>query len=457
VSAAVACGVPRDEERAAPRANAAVNPCALCAPLGAALATLGLAGSVPILHGGQGCATYIRRYLISHFREPVDIASSSFGEAETVFGGQSHLVRALGNVVRQYHPELITVATTCVAETIGEDLAMMLKGYRERGDGPPVVHAHTPSYTSSHIEGFHIMVRALVEQLAIETGPRLRAINVLPALLSPADLRYLREIVVGFGVEPIILPDYSQTLDGAVSERYQAIQPGGTPLAQVRRMARSLATLDLTLTGRAPRASDIAAERGCPAMVAPLPVGVRATDAFVAHLASASGTPAPAWLEEERGRLLDAYADGHKYVFGKRVAVYGEPELVAGLARFLLEVGASPVVCATGARNRALSMALAGLPAGSVDTVLEDTDFSSLETACRGAGVELLVGNSKGYRSARALGVPLLRLGFPVHDRFGAARSLIVGYRGSLELFDALVNAVLTTKQEADGIGFSYL
>ena len=55
------------------------------------------------------------------------------------------------------------------------------------------------------------MVRALVEQLAIETGPRLRAINVLPALLSPADLRYLREIVVGFGVEPIILPDYSQT------------------------------------------------------------------------------------------------------------------------------------------------------------------------------------------------------------------------------------------------------
>ena len=58
----------------------AVNPCKVCAPLGASLAFKGVEGAVPLLHGSQGCATYIRRYLISHFREPVDIASSSFDE-----------------------------------------------------------------------------------------------------------------------------------------------------------------------------------------------------------------------------------------------------------------------------------------------------------------------------------------------------------------------------------------
>ena len=52
------------------------NACKLCAPLGACLALRGVAGAVPFLHGSQGCATYIRRYLISHFREPVDIAVS---------------------------------------------------------------------------------------------------------------------------------------------------------------------------------------------------------------------------------------------------------------------------------------------------------------------------------------------------------------------------------------------
>jgi len=40
----------------------------------------GIAGTVPFLHGSQGCATYIRRYLISHFREPMDIAASNFAE-----------------------------------------------------------------------------------------------------------------------------------------------------------------------------------------------------------------------------------------------------------------------------------------------------------------------------------------------------------------------------------------
>ncbi|MFZ0051635.1 MAG: nitrogenase component 1, partial [Desulfobaccales bacterium] len=56
------------------------NACKLCKPLGACLAFRGVEGAVPFLHGSQGCATYMRRYIISHFREPMDIASSSLGE-----------------------------------------------------------------------------------------------------------------------------------------------------------------------------------------------------------------------------------------------------------------------------------------------------------------------------------------------------------------------------------------
>jgi nitrogenase molybdenum-iron protein NifN len=45
-------------------------------------------GCVPFLHGSQGCATYMRRYVISHYREPVDIASSALGEKNAVYGGR---------------------------------------------------------------------------------------------------------------------------------------------------------------------------------------------------------------------------------------------------------------------------------------------------------------------------------------------------------------------------------
>jgi nitrogenase molybdenum-iron protein NifN len=115
------------------------------------------------------------------------------------------------------------------------------------------------------------------------------------------------------------------------------------------------------------------------------------------------------------------------------------------------------VFCATGARNRALPEALASLPAGSVDEVLDDTDFESIGAACERHKPDLLMGSSKGYRLAHALGIPLLRVGFPIHDRLGAGRILHVGYRGTTRLFDELVNALLQGRQDASPVGFSYL
>jgi nitrogenase molybdenum-iron protein NifN len=97
------------------------------------------------------------------------------------------------------------------------------------------------------------------------------------------------------------------------------------------------------------------------------------------------------------------------------------------------------------------------LPADNERVILEDTHFGAIEEACRSIKPDLLIGSSKAYRMARALGVPLLRAGFPIHDRVGAGRLLQVGYRGTMQLFDAVVNTLLEAKQDASPIGFSYL
>ena len=78
------------------------NACKLCKPLGACLAFRGIEGAVPFLHGSQGCATYMRRYVISHFREPMDIASSSLGEKHAIYGGGPNLKQGLKNVMDKY-------------------------------------------------------------------------------------------------------------------------------------------------------------------------------------------------------------------------------------------------------------------------------------------------------------------------------------------------------------------
>ena len=107
------------------------NACKLCSPLGASFVFKGVANCVPLLHGSQGCSTYIRRYLISHFNEPIDIASSNFTEDTAIFGGGANLQLAIGNIIEQYKPELIGIASTCLSETIGDDVELMLKDYKK--------------------------------------------------------------------------------------------------------------------------------------------------------------------------------------------------------------------------------------------------------------------------------------------------------------------------------------
>lgn len=441
------------------------NACKLCTPLGAALVFKGIEGGVPFLHGSQGCATYMRRYIISHFREPMDIASSALGEKHAVYGGGPNLKKGLLNVMKKYSPALIGVASTCLTETIGDDVQMILHEFRkEFGDLelPEIVHCSTPSYMGTHMEGWHRAVRAIVDQMVTDKAPPAHAVNILPSLVSPADIRHLRELCAAFGIAPVILPDISDTLDGTAKEDYEPIPEGGTPLAAIRGMSGARATIQFgrTLAGRDSAGESLRRRFGVPCHTVGMPIGIRESDAFFAALEEAAGVPMPREVGLERGRLVDAMVDAHKYVFGKRVVVYGEEDLVVGLTAFLAEIGMKPVLVATGARNMGLEKHIADVcadVAGELPEIHEGVDFHDIAERSATLAPDLMVGHSKGYRYARDWNVPLIRVGFPIHDRFGGQRMLHIGYRGALALLDRIVNAILEKKQEDSPIGYVYL
>jgi nitrogenase molybdenum-iron protein NifN len=455
---------------AKPSAAASQNACKLCSPLGAALVFKGIAGAVPLLHGSQGCSTYIRRYLISHFKEPIDIACSNFGEQTAIFGGGANMKLALDNIIAQYHPEMVGVATTCLAETIGDDVPMFIHQYRQTNadkDLPPIVHVSTPSYQGTHMQGFHNAVLATVAGLVSEeTGrhrPRAQSVNLFPGMVSPADLRHLKDIVAGFGLEAMVLPDYSRTLDGELWSEYHRIPSGGTPVKAIAACGRAAASIELgRVLAELPETAATHLENRCgvSAHRLGLPMGIRQTDRFMETLSSISGQPVPAQYVEERGRLLDALVDGHKYVNNVRAVVYGEADLVAGMVDFLSEIGVLPVLCATGDNTGKLTDTVHRiLDARHHDHVriIEGVDFVDIEEAVRKARPQLLIGHSKGYSLSRKLNIPLVRIGFPVHDRVGGSRLQHLGYQGAQALFDRIANTLLEERQAGSDVGYTYM
>ncbi|MEF2229716.1 MAG: nitrogenase component 1 [Pseudodesulfovibrio sp.] len=440
------------------------NACKLCTPLGASLAFRGVEGAIPFLHGSQGCATYMRRYVISHFREPVDIASSALGEKQAIYGGGPNLKKGILNVMKKYEPALVGIATTCLTETIGDDVPRALyEFHKEFGDLdlPETVYVNTPSYSGTHIDGWHGAVRSLVEQLCTQKTPDNGRVNILPNMLSCEDVRLLYDICRDFGIKATILPDISETLDGPALEDYVKIPSGGTPIGEIKEMSGSLATIEF---GRClpPQSGGASLEDrfGVPNHRIGLPIGLRESDRFFEVLEDVSGTPMPRRHALERGRLVDAYVDGHKYIFGKRAVVYGEEDLVVALTAFLSEIGVDVVLAGTGSRRKGLSEAIARVTDGVAriaPEVREGVDFHDIAAEAETLAPDLLVGHSKGYRYAKEWNVPLIRVGFPIHDRFGGQRTLHVGYKGALTLYDRVVNAVIGKKQADSPIGYGYI
>jgi len=446
-----------------PSYTATTNACKLCKPLGASLAFRGVESCVPFLHGSQGCATYMRRYIISHFNEPIDIASSSLGEKQAIYGGGPNLKLGLQNVTSKYAPQIIGVATTCLTETIGDNVPMILAEYQKEfgtADSPLVVHVSTPSYAGTHMEGFNAAVRAIVEQLVTESEPN-KTINLLSGFISTADIRYLKEVCSDFEIDATILPDYSDTLDGQALNDYPLIPEGGTPLAAIKKMGGARATIELGSTLPAKTGGTVLEQKfGTKLFRTGLPIGIRATDALFNMLADLSGKNIPARHTAARGRLIDSMVDGHKYIFGKRAVVYGEEDLVVGMASFLAEIGIHTVLCATGGKSGKFAASVAAVLEDmdcELPVVREDVDFFDIETMAKELKVDLVIGHSKGYTFARKENLPLIRVGFPIHDRVGGQRILHLGYHGAQALFDLITNTVIDKKQSDSPVGYSYM
>jgi nitrogenase molybdenum-iron protein NifN len=287
-------------------------------------------------------------------------------------------------------------------------------------------------------------------------------VNILPGMVSTADLRHLREIAADFGLYPVILPDYSETLDGGPWTEYQKLPSGGTSIEEIKGMGSSLMSIEFgqVSTAGVSAAEYLEKEFHVPFRKMERPIGVMATDNFMNVLSHVTGKPVPEKYEKERARLIDSYVDGHKYVAGKTAAVFGEADMVTSVCAFLSEIGITPVIAASGDMSsrfvNAMKEAVPDFDEKGI-RIIDAADFRDIEEAVEELSPDILIGSSKGFAMSRKTGVPLLRAGMPIHDRMGGSRILQLGYRGTQVFFDSICNTLMAHMQEESEVGYTYI
>ncbi|WP_026881930.1 nitrogenase cofactor biosynthesis protein NifB [Clostridium akagii] len=436
--------------------NLDVNPCKMCMPMGAVLAFKGIEGNMVILHGSQGCSTYIRRHMATHYNEPIDIASSSLTENGTIYGGTKNLKTGLKNMIKMYTPTTIGVMTTCLAETIGEDINRIVgEFYDENTDenlkNIKIITVPTPGYSGTQTEGYYRALRKIVEQVTVKCEKD-KKINIICANLNPGDVRNIKSILDCFGVGYTILPDVSNTLDAPHEKGYKRIPDGGTKIKDIESMGGALGTIEMGVTLEDQESPGVYLRDtfGVPLYRCGVPIGIRNTDEFISQISEISGIPVPDSFKTERGRYLDAMIDSHKYNGEVKAILYGEPELVLAVTKICAENGITLKLIALGTKNKILKSSVKHELENQVEDaiIIDDTDFETIEKHAKILDVNLIIGNSDGRRMAARMGVKMVRIGFPIHDRVGAQRQVITGYNGSSFLIDSIANTILEYNED---------
>ena len=432
-----------------------INPAKTCQPVGAMYAALGIKGCLPHSHGSQGCCSYHRSMLTRHFKEPVHAGTSSFTEGASVFGGQANLLASFQNIFSVYDPEVIAVHTTCLSETIGDDLPQIIDKGKSDGKipaGKEVIGAPTPSYVGSHVTGFANMVQGMVKDLSKKTEPNGK-INVIPGYVEPCDMGEIKRIMNIMGVPYIMFPDTDGVLNGPLTGKHEMFPDAGTPVADIKDSGNSQATLALGDFASGAGGKQLDTMHKVPLQVLDTPIGIAATDRFVDALRKLTGKAVPMQIARERGQLLDTMKDYHQYTFHKKAAVAGDPDQVIALVEMLVSMDIIPAHIVTGTPGKRFLKRIEEITKDvpyEINVKCGDhADMYLLHQWMKNDPVDLLFCNTYGKHIARDEDIPLIRFGWPIIDRVGHQYFPTVGYMGSLNLATKIINALLD-KQDRD-------
>ncbi|MGP7816677.1 nitrogenase iron-molybdenum cofactor biosynthesis protein NifN [Niallia sp. 01092] len=417
----------------------AINPLKVSQTLGGVLALQGFFRAIPIVHGSQGCAAFIKALMTQHYREPISVQTTALQEMNIIFGAEQSMIEALDVVMEKHQPSIIAVLSTGLTETAGDDIKGNIKNYVKETNPSNcfVFPVALPDFEGSLESGYRLTVEAMLKELIIYTKDShpvkkiKNQINFIPgAHLTPGDVMEIKRILASFGLSVITAPDLSTSLAGTLTKGYSPLSQGGISVKELQQMLSSEFTIAVGASME--NAAQILEESASiPYRVFTSLSGLEANDAFFSFLQTLSEKPVSPFYRWERDNLVDCLLDAHFNFLGKKIVAALEPDHLYSVISVCKELGIT------------LSGLVTTFPTDSLSKLEEQITIGDLDDLEKMAiGADLWISNSHGEQGASRMNIPFMPMGFPIFHQIGSSLITSVGYRGTTETIIKLGNLI---------------
>ena len=429
-----------------------------CPPhVGAMRIAASMEGVHYVLHAPQGDTYADLLFTMIERRDRRPPVTYTTFQARDLGGDTAELVkRSIAQAVERFQPEALLVGESCTAELIQDQPGALAMGM---GFGDlPIVSLELPAYSKKEnwgaAETFYQLVRSLLKNQLPQPGSpkpsplrwkeegRRPRVNLLgPSLLGfrcRDDMREVTRLLAERGI------------DVAVTA------PLGARPADLMRIPTADANVCLYPEVASTVCSWLERSFGMPT-IKTVPIGIAATEAFLAELEQVLGLEKEASGGEGQGRALGENTSrlpwysrsvDSTYLTGKRVFIFGDATHAVAAARIASrELGFEVVGLGTYSRELAREVRAAAQELG-LEALITD-DYLAVEKAMAEAAPELVLGTQMERHSAKRLGIPCAVISTPLHVQDVPARySPQMGWEGANVIFDSWVHPLMMGLEE---------
>lgn len=404
-----------------------------CKLVGAVRALSGVTDAITIIHARPGChcGILLLRALGSN-QNDIRIVGTAFHAQDMIYGAERTLADSIRLSYENFEPALIAVLNCSAPAIMGDDIEGVILSLKKEIPAE-ILSLSTGGYEGPAWKGYEEILTELT-RFMVERDKEENSVNIIgfkqDEIRAYSDLLEIERMLncQGITVNAVLTNSRLEVIKKA-SKASLNIVLGGDGLESAKRMKEKF---DL------------------PYVITPYPFGLNNSIDFMELVTRALNKEinrefiaAEKEVIKERIEKVFLLLEG---LYDTSVAVVGDGGRAFDLAKFLSnELGFNVKILAITSKNYLTQDRAKG---DYFESLLIEPDRLEMNEAIKSGGVEMIFGSSMEKKLAYELGVPQVRMFFPVLDVVSISDSPYAGFKGTIQLTETIINAVICNYAE---------